>query len=41
MFLPEHGIGAVILTNADTGGIMLGSFRRRLLEVLFDHSRPN
>jgi CubicO group peptidase (beta-lactamase class C family) len=36
MFLPEHGIGAVILTNSDTGGIMLGSFRRRLLEVLFD-----
>lgn len=36
MFLPEHGVGAVILTNADTGGLMLGSFRRRLLEVLFD-----
>jgi CubicO group peptidase (beta-lactamase class C family) len=36
LFLPEHGIGAVILTNADTGGMMLGSFRRRLLEVLFD-----
>ena len=26
----------MILTNADTGGLMLGSFRRRLLEVLFD-----
>jgi hypothetical protein len=36
MFLPEHGIGAVILTNADTGGMLLGNFRRRLLEVLFD-----
>jgi CubicO group peptidase (beta-lactamase class C family) len=36
MFLPEHGIGTVILTNADSGGLMLGSFRRRLLEVLFD-----
>ncbi len=36
MFLPEHGIGAVILTNSDTGGLMLGSFKRRLLEVLFD-----
>jgi CubicO group peptidase (beta-lactamase class C family) len=36
MFLPEHGVGAVILTNSDTGGLMLGSFRRRLLEVLFD-----
>jgi CubicO group peptidase (beta-lactamase class C family) len=36
LFLPEHGDGAVILTNADTGGVMLGSFRRRFLEVLFD-----
>src|SRR5260370_12196012 len=36
MCLPEHGIGAVILTNSDTGGLMLGSFKRRLLEVLFD-----
>jgi CubicO group peptidase (beta-lactamase class C family) len=36
LFLPEHGVGAVILTNADTGGLMLGSFRRRFLEVLFD-----
>ncbi|MBI3471801.1 MAG: beta-lactamase family protein [Candidatus Solibacter usitatus] len=36
VFLPEHGAGAVILTNADTGGLLLGSFRRRLLEVLFD-----
>lgn len=36
LFLPEHGIGAVILTNSDSGGLMLGSFRRRLLEVLFD-----
>jgi CubicO group peptidase (beta-lactamase class C family) len=36
LFLPEHGVGAVILTNADTGGLMLGSFRRKLLELLFD-----
>ena len=36
VFLPEHGVGAVILTNADTGGLMLGSFKRRFLEVLFD-----
>lgn len=36
MFLPERGVGAVILTNSDSGGLMLGSFRRRLLEVLFD-----
>ncbi len=37
--LPEHGVGAVILTNADTGWILLGPFVRRLLEVLFD-GRP-
>jgi CubicO group peptidase (beta-lactamase class C family) len=36
LLLPEHGVGAVILTNSDTGGMMLGSFRRRFLEVLFD-----
>jgi CubicO group peptidase (beta-lactamase class C family) len=36
LLLPEHGAGAVILTNADTGGIMVGPFRRRFLEVLFD-----
>jgi CubicO group peptidase (beta-lactamase class C family) len=35
-FLPDSGVGAVLLTNADTGGIMDGSFGRRLLEVLFD-----
>ncbi len=36
MFLSEHGVGAVILTNSDTGGLLLGPFKRRLLEVLFD-----
>ena len=36
LMLPEHNVGAVILTNGDTGGMMLGPFRRRLLEVLFD-----
>ncbi|MCA9252870.1 MAG: serine hydrolase domain-containing protein [Phycisphaerae bacterium] len=36
VFLPDHDVAAVILTNADEGGAMLGSFRRRLLEVLFD-----
>ncbi len=35
-FLPEYGVGAVLLTNADTGGMLLGPFLRRLLEVLFD-----
>jgi CubicO group peptidase (beta-lactamase class C family) len=36
IFLPDHGVGAVILTNSDTGGFLTGLFRRRLLEVLFD-----
>src|SRR3984893_17192831 len=36
IFLPDHGVGAVILTNSDTGGYLTGLFRRRLLEVLFD-----
>ena len=35
-FLPESGIGAVLLTNSDNGGFLLGSFERRLLEVVFD-----
>jgi len=34
--LPESGIGAVLLTNSDTGGMLLGPFERRLLEVVFD-----
>ena len=36
IFLPDSGIGAVVLTNADTGGILLGPFMRRLLEIVFD-----
>jgi CubicO group peptidase (beta-lactamase class C family) len=36
VFLPEHGVGAVVLTNADSGGWLTGQFERRLLEVLFD-----
>lgn len=36
IFLPDHGVGAVILTNADSGGYLTGLVRRRLLEVLFD-----
>lgn len=36
MWLPEHGVGAVILTNADAGGLLQSRFRRKLLEVLFD-----
>ena len=36
IFLPDHNVGAVILTNSDTGQLMLAPFRRKLLEVLFD-----
>jgi len=36
IFLPDHNVGAVILTNSDTGGYLTWLFRRRLLEVLFD-----
>ena len=36
MWLPEHGVGAVVLTNADGGWLIRSIFRRKLLEVLFD-----
>jgi CubicO group peptidase (beta-lactamase class C family) len=36
IFLPDHGVGAVILTNSDTGGYLTGLLQRRLLEVLLD-----
>jgi CubicO group peptidase (beta-lactamase class C family) len=36
MWLPEHGVGAVILTNGDPGWLIHRIFRRKLLEVLFD-----
>jgi hypothetical protein len=36
IWLPDHGVGAVILTNSDSGGGLLWPFRRRLLELLFD-----
>ncbi|MGO9829779.1 MAG: serine hydrolase domain-containing protein [Myxococcaceae bacterium] len=39
MWLPEQGVGAVVLTNADPGWILRTLFRRKLLEVLFD-GRP-
>jgi CubicO group peptidase (beta-lactamase class C family) len=35
-FLPYSGVGAVLLTNSDNGGMLLGPFERRLVEVLFD-----
>jgi CubicO group peptidase (beta-lactamase class C family) len=36
IWLPDHGVGAVILTNSDLGGALRAAFRRRLLELLFD-----
>jgi len=39
IWLPEHGVGAVILTNGDPGWTLRSAFRRKLLEVLFD-GRP-
>lgn len=36
IFLPDAGVGAVILTNADDGGLLLYPFTRRLVEVLYD-----
>jgi CubicO group peptidase (beta-lactamase class C family) len=35
-WLPDHGVGATILTNSDSGVALLAPFRRKLLEVLFD-----
>jgi len=37
--IPSAGVGAVLLTNADTGQLLLEPFKRRLLELLFD-GRP-
>jgi CubicO group peptidase (beta-lactamase class C family) len=39
VWLPEHGVGAVILTNGDPGWWLCRAFRRKLLELLFD-GRP-
>ena len=36
MWLPDHNVGAVVLTNSDRGGLLQYTFRRKLLEVLFD-----
>jgi CubicO group peptidase (beta-lactamase class C family) len=36
MWLPEHGVGAVVLTNGDPGWVLRDVFQRKLLEVLFD-----
>lgn len=39
IWLPEQKVGAVLLTNADSGVLLRRGFTRRLLEVLFD-GRP-
>jgi hypothetical protein len=36
IWLPAYGIGATILTNADSGAALRGPFARKMLEVLFD-----
>jgi hypothetical protein len=36
MAVPDAQVGAVILTNSDTGDDLLRPFMRRLLEVLYD-----
>lgn len=36
LLIPDAGIGAVILTNADNGQMLLRPFMRRLLELLYD-----
>lgn len=36
LVLPEHGIGVVILTNGESGGLFNNVVERRLLEILFD-----
>ncbi len=36
LWLPEHGVGAVVLTNGDPGWLIRDAFQRKLLEVLFD-----
>ena len=36
MWLPEAGVGAVVLTNGDPGWLVRSIFQRKLLEVLYD-----
>ena len=35
-WLPDHGVGGVILTNTDSGVLLRGPFLRKFLELLFD-----
>jgi CubicO group peptidase (beta-lactamase class C family) len=36
MIVPDAGSGAVLLTNSDRGGALLGPLMRRLLEIVYD-----
>jgi CubicO group peptidase (beta-lactamase class C family) len=36
VFLPEHDVGMVIVSNASRAGLFTGSVQRRLFELLFD-----
>jgi hypothetical protein len=36
IWLPEHGVGLVVLTNSDPGDVLMNALGRKLLEVLFD-----
>lgn len=36
IFVPDAGVGAVLLTNANSGSHLMAPFLRRLLEVLYD-----
>jgi CubicO group peptidase (beta-lactamase class C family) len=35
-FLPDHGVGVMVLTNAGGANAFLGALRRRVMEILFD-----
>jgi CubicO group peptidase (beta-lactamase class C family) len=35
MWLPDYGVGAVILTNGDQGNVLVSSLMRKLLEQIF------
>lgn len=42
IWLPGYDVGAVILTNANTGSALVHAFQRKLLELLFDgHSEAD
>ncbi len=36
LILPDAGIGAVLLTNSDSGGALLRPFLRRMVELVYD-----